>query len=298
MSAPGSGRGWAVRVPVGYRVGDWRVTAPIATGSFGSVYAARHASSGADAALKFIAAGRVGHRRELAEREAAFGRRARHDHLVAVVDTLTVDDPPRPFDGALVLVMERAAGSLQDRLDAAVPGRPLPGAPRIVAETCAGLAHLHAAGWVHGDVKPANILLTAGGGVRLADFGLVTALVGDHGYGPPLGSPDYQSPQRRAARLSERGVPVRRGDDVWALGVTAHRVLTGGCWPFPGDTGDARAAAARWVVAGRTPLRLCDGLPPAWRAFVATCLDPERERPTSELLGCARRLAEGPAPVT
>ncbi|HWS33845.1 MAG TPA: protein kinase [Actinoplanes sp.] len=66
--------------------------------------------------------------------------------------------------------MELADRSAGDLL--AVTDGGLPDAPRLITEICAGLAHLHSAGWVHGDLKPGNVLLMPDGSVRLADFGL------------------------------------------------------------------------------------------------------------------------------
>ncbi|MFJ3882361.1 serine/threonine-protein kinase [Streptomyces sp. NPDC090077] len=261
-------------VPAGYRVGGWEVTGHIASGSWGSVYAARGAG-GDEVALKFLGTQGLAPRqaRELAataRREAEFSRQAVHPHLVRIFDTLTVDDPGLPAaDGAVVLVMERAERSLWDVLAA---GEPLPDAGAVLTEVITALAHLHAEGWVHGDLKPANILLSRGGSVRVADFGLVARLEGTHGYAPPWGSPDYLPPERRGALLDERGVRTRPDADVWAFGVTAHQVLTGGSLPFPGTTPAARAAAVVEYAAGRSPLRLAAGLPPGWTALIADCL--------------------------
>ncbi|BFU44773.1 serine/threonine-protein kinase [Krasilnikovia sp. MM14-A1004] len=297
MSGPATDRDWAVRVPVGYRVGGWEVTAPIAAGNFGSVYAARHAEHGDEAALKFVATGPVGQRQfrelqELAQREVEFSRHAAHAHIVTILDSLVVADPDAAFDGAVVLVMERAAGSLQDRIDEAAGDGPVPDAARLIVEVCTGLAYLHQAGWVHGDLKPSNILLRPDGSACLADFGLVTRLDGTHGYGPPLGSTDYTPPERADDRLGERGVRVRPSGDVWALGVTAHQLLTGGTFPVPGATPGVRAAAAQEYAAGRAPLRLPGDLDEGWRRFLAGCLDPDHARrpAAADLLEQARRL--------
>ncbi|MFG2042918.1 serine/threonine-protein kinase [Dactylosporangium sp. NPDC048998] len=306
MTAPETGMGWAVRVPVGYRVGAWEVTAPIATGNFGSVYAARRfdgEAHAADVALKFMATGPSGLRRfreiqELAQREVAFSKSVAHERLITVHHSLVVEDPDTEFDGAVVLVMERAEKSLQDLLDEAASRLPLPDAARLTAQICEGLEYLHSSGWVHGDLKPSNILLTADGSVRLADFGLVTQLDGTHGYGLPLGSTDYSPPERWDDQLGERGVRVRTSADVWALGITAYQLVTGGSFPFAGGTAGTRAAAAQEFAAGRTPLRLQSDLNEDWREFIVRCLTPDHvNRPSArELLDRARRLADEARP--
>ncbi len=136
---------------------------------------------------------------------------------------------------------------------------------------------MHAAGWVHGDLKPRNVLLMGDGSVRLADFGLARELDGTHAYAPRLGSSDYLPPEWWSERISEDGVAIRTTADVWALGVTAHQVLTGGLLPFPGATARARGSAAQAWAAGSEPLRLADELPAEWQPIIADCLAPDHD---------------------
>jgi serine/threonine protein kinase len=273
--------GTVVRVPCGYRVGAWRVTRALASGSWSSVYAAeRHPSALPSdvppaAALKFIPTGTLTNRQlaflaQMTEREVSVGQRVFHPHLVRLYETHVIDDPADPrLDGASVLVMElaeRSAAALVNTLDGGVPD-----AARIIIEVCAGLAHLHAAGWVHGDLKPGNVLLMADGSVRLADFGLAAEIDGTHAYLPPGGTADYVPPERADEDLGHKGVAVRQTADVWALGVTACQLLTGRL-PFSGVTSRARSAAATAYAAGTGRLTLPAGLPPEWHDFVADCL--------------------------
>ena len=80
---------------------------------------------------------------------------------------------------------------------------------------------MHAAGWVHGDLKPRNVLLMGDGSVRLADFGLARELDGTHAYAPRLGSSDYLPPEWWSERISERR--RRDPDDRRHLGARRHR---------------------------------------------------------------------------
>ncbi|MGC4914535.1 protein kinase domain-containing protein [Streptomyces albogriseolus] len=269
---------YAVPVPKGYRVGAWEVREPIATGAFGSVYAGRRTGGGADGprdvALKFLATGtrtprQLHHLRELAEREVDVLRRLRQPRLIRMFETLTVDDPGHPeLDGATVLVLERAEGSLSALLDAS----PRPGAgPGLLAQICEGLAQLHRAGWVHGDLKPANVLLMADGSVRLADFNTAAELEGTHAYTSAFSTPDYTPPELLWSEIGERGRRIRASADVWAFGVLAHLVLTG-AFPLPGATPAARRTAAAAYVSGTDELRLSPDLPDAWRDVVRACL--------------------------
>ncbi|MFD5158513.1 protein kinase [Streptomyces hawaiiensis] len=269
---------YAVPVPKGYRVGVWEVRAPIATGAFGSVYAARRVGDGTGlpptAALKFLPTGtatprRLTHLRELIDREVELYRRLRHPRLVRMYQTLTVDDPGHPeLDGATVLVLEKAEGSLSALL-AATP-RPAAG-PALLAQIAEGLAQLHDAGWVHGDLKPANVLLMADGSVRLADFNTAAELEGTHAYTSAFSTPDYTPPELLWTEIGERGRRIRPSADIWAFGVLAHLVLTG-AFPLPGATPTARRDAAAAYARGVDELRLSPELPDDWRDIVRACL--------------------------
>ncbi|MFI5965601.1 protein kinase [Streptomyces asoensis] len=330
-------------VPRGYRVGEWEVTDLIGAGGWGTVYAARRADvlvdddrrkadadagagagagAGTDAeagaetvpaevALKFLPTAGLAPRQarglvETARRETELSRRTRHPRLIRLFDSLTLGESAgSAFDGAVVLVMERAERSLRERLEASSPARagaaqseafgacrpadasgarsstPAGTEPlsvregaRLLTEVCEGLAHLHGLGWVHGDLKPDNVLIMADGSARLADFGLSVELTGTHAYIPPLGTPDYLPPERWSAALGERGVQVRQSTDIWALGVMIHQVFAAGASPFPGATPAARGAAAQEYADGRAPLRMDLRVPAFWRDLAADCLGP------------------------
>ncbi|WP_459804311.1 protein kinase domain-containing protein [Herbidospora sp. RD11066] len=292
---------WAVAVPDGYRVGEWEVVRPIASGSWASVYEGRR-DCGRVSALKFLPTGtvtrrQVRHLQDMAEREIRLHDQLRHDRLIGLHEILTVDDAARPeLDGACVLVTERAERSLADLLQDSVPVRHT---PRILAEICEGLAHMHAEKWVHGDLKPSNILMMADGSVRLADFGLSAELHGTHGYLPPIGSMDHLPPERWSEPLTVRGKAVRTSADIWALGVTACQLFTGR-YPFAAPTPRGRYVAAAEYAAGHRGLDLPASIPDGWREWIASCLDRDvRSRPTAfELLHRARVLNGAPDPVT
>ncbi|AQS67955.1 protein kinase domain-containing protein [Streptomyces pactum] len=288
---------YAVPVPKGYRVGAWEVRGPIATGAFGSVYEARRVGDGdaglpRTAALKFLPTGtgtprQLAHLRELVEREVELHRRLRRPRLVRMYETLVVDDPARPaLDGATVLVLEKAEGSLSALLSASP--RPAAG-PALLAQVCEGLAQLHRARWVHGDLKPANVLLMKDGSARLADFNMAAELEGTHAYTPAFSTPDYTPPELLWSEIGERGRRIRPSADVWAFGVLAHLVLTGS-FPLPGGTPTARRDAGAAYARGSEELRLSPALPEAWREIVRACLTrTHAERIGTEAL--SRRVA-------
>ncbi|MFE0654042.1 serine/threonine-protein kinase [Streptomyces sp. NPDC059534] len=301
-------------LPPGHRVGDWVVSELIGSGGWSTVYAARPAGTprdrrapdraarppdGADVALKIMPTAGLAPRQarrivESARREVELGRRAGHPRLIGFREAFVLAAPERPaVDGAIVLVMERAAGSLRELLDAGVSEA---GRGRLIAGICEGLAHLHRSGWVHADLKPENVLLGRDGSVKLSDFGLATELTGTHGYVPPMGTLDYLPPERWRAPLGELGVQVRPSADIWALGVVIHEVFASGASPFSGATPVARGAAVQEYGEGRAPLRMDLAVPPFWRALAADCLAPThgtRAPHTAESLLARIHAAEG-----
>lgn len=118
------------------------------------------------------------------------------------------------------VVMERVgATSLQSLIDG---GRRCPPSQvaSIVAQTLAALQHIHRLGFVHGDIKPANILLAHSGKVCVADFGSAEVL---SAAASTCGTPAYQAPEFLHGTSNESAAKV----DVWALGVTAFYALAG-----------------------------------------------------------------------
>ncbi|WP_344327527.1 serine/threonine-protein kinase, partial [Kitasatospora putterlickiae] len=298
---PRAGPSGALPVPAGYRIGAWKVDRLLGNGSFGSVYAARRARPRpglpSRAALKFLPTGtrtprQLRHLRDLADRETQVLSRVSAPRLIRLYEILAVDAPEQPeLDGATVLVLEEADCSLDALL--AQDRTPRTG-PALLAQICEGLAQLHHAGWVHGDLKPGNVLLMPDGTARLADFNLAAELDGTHAYAPPFATPDYSPPDLLWAEIGERGRRIRPAADVWAFGVLAHLVLTGAL-PLPGATPAARRDAALRYARGEEELRLSPGLPPLWREIVQDCLarrPEERDRhSTASLLRRVRTTA-------
>jgi hypothetical protein len=293
------------RLPEGFRIEGWAVGAVIGSGGWGTVYEARAVADGSPVAVKVLPTGSLGPGQraalgELVAREVRFSAEADHPHLVRTHAVCTVEAPELPaLDGAIALVMDRAEASLKDVLDAAVTGGPIDDAARVLRGVAAGLAHMHAAGWVHGDLKPANVLLGADGQVWLADFGLAAELDGTHAHLPPLGTLDHLPPEWWSQRTGTEGALVRPTADIWAFGVLAHQVLTGGLHPFPGATARARSLAAQSYARGTASLRLDAGLDEDLRRLIADCLAPDHTaRLPHTALGVAGRVEEitgGPA---
>ncbi len=197
--------------------GDYVVDEQLGEGGMGIVFRAIR-EDGAVVALKVLKPGLV------ADPNAArrFAREARaagevdHPHLIDVIEAGDVD-------GTGFLAMRYVPGrSLDDRIRDQGP-LPLEDTTRIVAEIASALDALHAAGLVHRDVKPSNILLDAERGALLTDFGLAKRR--DYSMltapGQMLGTLDYIAPE--LLRGSEPGPSA----DLYALGCVVFECLAG-----------------------------------------------------------------------
>lgn len=223
--------------------GRYRVTRKLGSGAMGAVWLANDERLHRTVAAKelLLPAGlneqETERARQRALREGRIAARIKHANAVTVFDV--VDDGGRP-----VLIMEYVPSrSLADVL--AERGSLAPReVARIGAEVAAALAQAHSVGVVHRDVKPANILLGHGGGIKLTDFGISRA-IGDvtvTATGMLAGTPAYLAPE--AARGEEPGPP----SDVYSLGATLYKAVEGS--PPTGDT-DNQLAVLVAVAAGR-----------------------------------------------
>jgi Protein kinase domain len=193
----------------------YRPLRPLGSGGNGSVWLARDERTGLDVALKIVP--KEGKAAARAEREAAAAARLRHPsclraysfardagHVYIAYEFV----PGRTFREAL------RAGELPDA-----------GAIEACAQICEALAHAHAHGILHRDVKPSNVLLAEGDGVRakLLDFGLAQMAEAETltAQGDVPGTLAYISPERLAGDESTAAA------DVWAIGVMLWEALSG-----------------------------------------------------------------------
>jgi eukaryotic-like serine/threonine-protein kinase len=203
----------------------------IGRGGMGAVWLARDQLLHRDVAMKRLRGGELDVER--AAREARVAAAVNHPHVVAVFDL--VDE-----DGERWLVMEYVGART---LAALVAEAPLPPerAAGLLAQAAEALAAAHAAGIVHRDVKPSNMLVTADDALKISDFGIARA-AGDTTLtrtGMVTGSPAYLAPE------VARGEPATPASDVWSLGATAYHALAG--QPPYGAEGNAVATLYRVV---------------------------------------------------
>lgn len=187
-------------------------------------------------------------------REARAAAALNHPNIVTVHDT--GDDLGTPF-----IVMEYVDGTpLEESLDGIDPARALD----VVAEVAAALAYAHRHGVVHRDVKPANILLTEHGSVKVSDFGIARAAGTDTiTVTSVLGTAAYLSPEQA------RGDDVDGRSDIYALGVVLYELLTGEP-PFEG--GSPVQVALRHVAESPTRPSEIAPVDPPLEAIVLTAL--------------------------
>jgi eukaryotic-like serine/threonine-protein kinase len=248
----------------------------LGAGSSAVVHRARDLQRGVEIAIKCFRPGASEHDLRQQRQEMSLLAHLDHPGLVRLHGGGCVDGCP-------FVVTDLVAGpTLAERI---ATGPPLaPGAVRrLGAQLADALAYVHAAGIVHRDVKPANVLLGDGGRPRLADFGIAraveaTAATAD---GCVVGTAAYLAPEQ------VRGEVVAPATDVYALGLVLLEALTGRR-EFPGTA--VESATARLYRSPSVPPDL-----PAGLAAVLTAMtqDDPRRRPPAATVAAA--LAADPA---
>ncbi len=265
-------------------LGRYRLTRRLGAGAMGEVFLAEHTLLRRPCAVKVIRPGVD------ADRQAArFEREVRATAALTHPNTVEIYDYGRADDGTFYYAMEYLPGltldQLVDRHGSVPPAR----AVHFLRQVCGALREAHRAGLVHRDVKPANVMACARGGVhdvvKLLDFGLVRAADPGAGRltadGAVAGTPEYLSPeQAEGAELDGRS-------DVYSLGCVAYFLLTGRP-PFR----KATALQLLYAHAREAPVppgEVRPGVPADLAAVVLRCLekDPGRRYQAAEDLDAA-----------
>jgi tetratricopeptide (TPR) repeat protein len=208
----------------GRRLGGFVLDAPLARGAMGEVWSATHAETGLRAAVKVVG-GATPALAEALRREIRSAAALSDPRIVQLYDAGDVaDDLPGIPAGAPWLAMELLGGGTltQRRLD-------WPSARRVLDDLLAALAHAHAHGLLHRDLKPDNVMFDAAGGTRLVDFGVGVRL-DEAGRIRPSGTPLWMAPEQFEADGRQLGPWT----DLYALGCIAYW-LAAGAPPFPND---------------------------------------------------------------
>jgi serine/threonine protein kinase/Tol biopolymer transport system component/Tfp pilus assembly protein PilF len=235
---------------VGSDLGPYRVTGRLGAGGMGEVYLAEDTRLGRKVALKVLLAAftRDEERVRRFQQEARAASALNHPNIVTIYEIGEIDS--RHF-----IVTEVIEGkTLRRHLSDAEIG--IAEALEIAIQIVSALSAAHAAGIIHRDIKPDNVMIRVDGIVKVLDFGLakLTELKSDEFQaatliqtqeGMVMGTPHYMSPEQA------RGLPVDARTDIWSLGVVLYEVV-GGRLPFEGATNSDVIAS----ILGREPTTL------------------------------------------
>jgi len=196
--------------------------------------------------------------------EARVLRRLDHPSIARVYDTGVLED------GSPFLVMDWIEGRSLEQILHADRRIPLDEALFIAEQTAAALGAVHAAGFLHSDVKPSNIFIDDASSlhsprVTLSDFGLAGKLSSATSMtkaGTVVGTPYYMAPEQI------RGQALSPSSDVWQLGVVLFRMLTG-LMPFRGEG----LGVVQAIASAHVDIPEGANLPPPVAAFLLRCLD-------------------------
>ena len=265
-------------------VAHFEIVEKLGGGGMGIVYKARDAKLDRTVALKFLPP-------YLSNDDAAKERLIQEAKAASILNhanLCTIHDI-QEHEAQLFIVMEFVAGeTLKDKI--AQGPLPVEEALDYAVQMAEGLARAHEAGIIHRDVKPANVMVTERGTVKLLDFGLAKVMdVSLTKTGTTLGTVSYMSPEQA------RGESVSTRTDLWSLGVVLYEMLAGQR-PFRGD----HEQAVIYAILHNDPAPLTTqrpDLPPALEQIVHKALaknPEERYLHLHEMLADLRTLAGSP----
>ena len=257
------------------KLGRYEVVSELGSGGFGVVCLARDVTLERMVALKFGLRSKFRTEAHVSAfiREARTIAQLQHPAIVTIYDVLQVDQ-------WLCIVQQFVDdGDLRQHLKAGQ--LTFARTVEICRQLAAGLAFSHSRGFVHCDIKPANILMDKAGNPYIADFGLAIHEVNRVENGARAGTPRYMPPEvvmGETHRIDGRA-------DIWSLGVMMYEMLTGGS-PFRGATQDELFDQIRYSDP-RQPRALVPSLPRELERICLKCLSKsvlERYRTAQELL--------------
>ncbi|MHC4175357.1 MAG: protein kinase domain-containing protein, partial [Planctomycetota bacterium] len=261
-----------VRNLVGQKLGDFEIVEMIGRGGMGVVYLARDTKLKRSVAVKSMPV-------ELQADSTARTRFRREAELLASLNhpnIAVIHEIIEQEEGASYLVLEYVPGQTLAQRIAHKPLK-LQDVLSIGQQVAEAVSAAHEKGVVHRDLKPGNIKITPDGRVKVLDFGLAKASVGEGRSGETtvtqpgrvMGTPAYMSPEQA------RGKPADRRSDIWSFGSLMYEMLTGHL-PFEGQT--ATEILARIIERQPDWEMLPQETPTNIRTLLRRCLEKDPRR--------------------
>jgi serine/threonine protein kinase len=214
--------------PLPERIGKYPVIRALGHGATSRVYLAEDPFNAQQVAIKLVRTDALAGdelRRQVQSAfltEAALAGKMQHPHIAAIHDAVNESD--RSY-----IVMEYVGGGTLERHCSFDTLLPLDRVVELVFMACLALDYAQRQGVIHCDVKPANLLLTPEGQLKITDFGTAQYAEATHTYLSGVGSPLYMSPEQvQDKRLNHQ-------TDIYSLGVVMYQLLTGKA-PFQGSS--------------------------------------------------------------
>jgi serine/threonine-protein kinase len=204
------------------QIGRYQILDRLGEGGMGVVYLARDPELQRTIAIKMLSGGGDaeydGEMRERFAREARSAAGLKHNHIVTIYDI--GEDQNRPFIAMEFLDGESMAQLIERRAQMSVERK-----MRLALELCSGLGHAHRLGLIHRDMKPANLMITSEGALKILDFGLARAISKVTNadltqVGMLMGTPHYMSPEQVL------GQPVDQRSDIFSVGAVLYELFT------------------------------------------------------------------------
>jgi protein kinase-like protein len=226
---------------IGQTIGKYRIVGQLGRGGMGTVYKAVDETLDREVAIKVlnpeVADAKIMTRFRA---EATALARLNHPEIATIYELFRSETD-------LLMVMEFVRGETLDKISSRLGALPPERAAYLLDKVLSALAHAHRAGIVHCDMKPANVMVTEHGGVKIMDFGVSRV----RGAGSPttdgymMGTPAYMPPEQVLGKQLDGRA------DLYAIGVILYRLLTG-TLPFKADT--AIGMVQKQISEAPTPL--------------------------------------------
>jgi eukaryotic-like serine/threonine-protein kinase len=271
----------------GQRLGDYEILSVLGTGGMGKVYKVRNTISDRVEAMKILLPN-LSSQQELANRflrEIKLLASLNHPNIAQLRTALTIDNQ-------LVMIMEFVDGFT---IAARLQDGPLAPATAVnyADQVLDALSYAHKQNIVHRDVKPANMMVTPHGVVKLMDFGIARS-ASDRGLtmtGTTLGSLNYMPPEQ------VKGEPADARSDLYSLGVALYEMVTDRL-PFQGDSSYS-LMAAHLNEQPKPPNAYCSNLPETLNQIILMAMekDPARRFQSADAFRNALKSVGGGASV-